>query len=308
MWSEWNGKYRDTVRDFWRGEPATLGEFASRLTGSSDLYAHSGRRPMASVNFVTAHDGFTLQDLVSYNDKHNDANGENSQDGTDDNRSWNCGAEGPSDDVEILALREQQKRNFLTTLLVSQGVPMLLYGDEFGRTQGGNNNAYCQDNEISWVDWSMRARHDVQFNFTCSLAKLRKEHPVFRRRRFFDGTPVHVKGEQLRDIAWFTPSAAEMTESDWETGYARSVAVFLNGDAIPSPDPRGQQVKDDSFLLLFNAADTSIEFTLPSSDYGERWEIVVDTTSPLDVERPSLKADGTVDVEARAVLVLRRAV
>ena len=308
MWSEWNGKYRDTVRDFWRGEPATLGEFASRLTGSSDLYAHSGRRPMASINFVTAHDGFTLQDLVSYNDKHNDANGENSQDGTDDNRSWNCGAEGPSDDVEILALREQQKRNFLTTLLVSQGVPMLLYGDEFGRTQGGNNNAYCQDNEISWVDWSMRARHDVQFNFTCSLAKLRKEHPVFRRRRFFDGTPVHVKGEQLRDIAWFTPSAAEMTESDWETGYARSVAVFLNGDAIPSPDPRGQQVKDDSFLLLFNAADTSIEFTLPSSEYGERWEIVVDTTSPLDVERPSLKADGTVDVEARAVLVLRRAV
>ncbi len=308
MWSEWNGKYRDTVRDFWRGEPATLGEFASRLTGSSDLYAHSGRRPMASINFVTAHDGFTLQDLVSYNEKHNDANGEGSQDGTDDNRSWNCGAEGPTEDVEILALREQQKRNFLTTLLVSQGVPMLLYGDEFGRTQGGNNNAYCQDNEISWVDWSMRSRHDVQLNFTCSLAKLRKEHPVFRRRRFFDGTPVHVKGEQLRDIAWFTPAAAEMAESDWETGYARSLAVFLNGDAIPSPDPRGQQVKDDSFLLLFNAADTSIEFTLPSSDYGERWEIVVDTTSPLDVDRPSLKADGTVEVEARAVLVLRRAV
>ena len=308
LWSEWNGKYRDTVRDFWRGEPATLGEFASRLTGSSDLYAHSGRRPMASINFVTAHDGFTLQDLVSYNEKHNDANGENSQDGTDDNRSWNCGAEGPTDDVEILALREQQKRNFLTTLLVSQGVPMLLYGDEFGRTQDGNNNAYCQDNEISWVDWSMRSRHDVQLNFACSLAKLRKEHPVFRRRRFFDGTPVHVKGEQLRDIAWFTPAAAEMAESDWETGYARSLAVFLNGDAIPSPDPRGQQVKDDSFLLLFNAADTSIGFTLPSSEYGERWEIVVDTTSPLDVDRPSLKADGTVEVEARAVLVLRRAV
>jgi len=308
LWSEWNGKYRDTVRDFWRGEPATLGEFASRLTGSSDLYAHSGRRPMASVNFVTAHDGFTLQDLVSYNSKHNEANGEDGHDGTDDNRSWNCGAEGPTDDVEILALREQQKRNFLTTLLVSQGVPMLLYGDEFGRSQGGNNNAYCQDNEISWVDWSLRSRHDVLLQFTCALTKLRMEHPVFRRRRFFDGRPVHVKGEQLRDIAWFTPSAAEMTETDWETGYARSVAVFLNGDAIAAPNPRGQQVRDDSFLLMFNADDSPIEFTLPCSDYGERWEIVVDTTSPLDVERPSLKADATVEVEARAVLVLRRAV
>jgi glycogen operon protein len=308
LWSEWNGKYRDTVRDFWRGEHATLGEFASRLTGSSDLYAHSGRRPMASVNFVTAHDGFTLQDLVSYNGKHNEANGEGGNDGTDDNRSWNCGAEGPTDDVEILALREQQKRNFLTTLLVSQGVPMMLYGDEFGRTQGGNNNAYCQDNETSWVDWTMPSRHDVQLNFTCNLTKLRKEHPVFRRRRFFDGTPVHVKGEQLRDIAWFTPAGADMTQQDWDTGYAQSLAVFLNGDAIPSPDPRGQQVKDDSFLLLFNAADASIEFTLPSAEYGERWEIVVDTTSPLDVERPSLKADGAVDLEARAVLVLRRVV
>jgi glycogen operon protein len=308
LWSEWNGKYRDTVRDFWRGEPATLGEFASRLTGSSDLYANSGRRPMASINFVTAHDGFTLQDLVSYNDKHNEANGEDGHDGTDDNRSWNCGAEGPTDDVEILALREQQKRNFLTTLLVSQGVPMLLYGDEFGRTQGGNNNAYCQDNEISWIDWTLRTRHDVQLQFTCALTKLRMEHPVFRRRRFFDGRPVHVKGEQLRDIAWFTPSAAEMTETDWDTGYAKSVAVFLNGDAIAAPNPRGQQVKDDSFLLMFNAADSPIEFTLPSSEYGERWEIVVDTTSPLDIDRPSLKADATVEVEARAVVVLRRAV
>jgi glycogen operon protein len=249
-----------------------------------------------------------LQDLVSYNDKHNEANGEDGHDGTDDNRSWNCGAEGPTEDVEILALREQQKRNFLTTLLVSQGVPMLLYGDEFGRTQGGNNNAYCQDNETSWIDWSLRSRHDVQLQFTCGLTKLRMEHPVFRRRRFFDGRPVHVKGEQLRDIAWFTPSAAEMAESDWETGYARSVAVFLNGEAIGYPDKRGQAVVDDSFLLMFNAADSSIEFTLPSPDYGERWEIVVDTTSPLDVDRPSLKSEGTVEVGARAVLVLRRAV
>jgi glycogen operon protein len=308
LWSEWNGKYRDTVRDFWRGEPATLGEFASRLTGSSDLYANSGRRPMASVNFVTAHDGFTLQDLVSYNNKHNEANGENGNDGTDDNRSWNCGAEGPTDDVEIMALREQQKRNFLTTLLVSQGVPMLLYGDEFGRTQEGNNNAYCQDNDTSWVDWSLGAHHDVQLKFTQSLARLRRDHPVFRRRRFFDGKPAHIRGEALRDIEWFTPAGVEMTESDWETGYARSMGVFLNGGAIGDPDPRGQAVVDDSFLLLFNAADSAIEFTLPSSEYGERWEIAVDTSSPLAIDRPSLKAEGTVGVEARSVLVLRRAI
>ncbi|HXR41363.1 MAG TPA: glycogen debranching enzyme, partial [Acidothermaceae bacterium] len=287
---------------------ATLGEFASRLTGSSDLYANSGRRPMASVNFVTAHDGFTLQDLVSYNNKHNEENGEDGHDGTDDNRSWNCGAEGPTDDVEIMALREQQKRNFLTTLLVSQGVPMLLYGDEFGRTQEGNNNAYCQDNDTSWVDWSLGAHHDVQLKFTQSLARLRRDHPVFRRRRFFDGKPAHIRGEALRDIEWFTPAGVEMTESDWETGYARSMGVFLNGGGIGDPDPRGQAVVDDSFLLLFNAADSAIEFTLPSSEYGERWEIAVDTSSPLAIDRPSLKAEGTVGVEARSVLVLRRAV
>jgi isoamylase len=308
QWSEWNGKYRDTVRDFWRGEPATLGEFASRLTGSSDLYANSGRRPMASINFVTAHDGFTLQDLVSYNDKHNEANGENGHDGTDDNRSWNCGAEGDTEDVEILSLREKQKRNFLATLLLSQGVPMLVYGDEFGRTQGGNNNAYCQDNAISWVDWSLSIQHEVQLKFTQELAKLRHEHPVFRRRRFFNGKQVHVQGEELRDIGWFTPGGAEMTEDDWSTGYARSLAVFLNGEAIPSPDPRGLKVTDDSFLLLFNAADETLSFNLPSTEYAERWEIAVDTASPLEVERPTLKAGGSVEVEARAVLVLRRAI
>jgi len=308
LWSEWNGKYRDTVRDFWRGEPATLGEFASRLTGSSDLYAHSGRRPMASINFVTAHDGFTLQDLVSYNDKHNEANDENGRDGTDDNRSWNCGAEGPTDDVEVLALREQQKRNFIATLLLSQGVPMLLHGDEFGRTQRGNNNAYCQDNEISWVDWSLSSLHEVQLNFTRAMSRLRKEHPVLRRRRFFDGKPVHVAGEALRDIAWFTPAGADMTESDWETGYAKSVAVFLNGEAISYPDERGQPVVDDSFLLLFNAADAEIAFKLPAAEYAERWEIVIDTTSPLDIDRDTLKAEGTINVAGRAVVVLRRAV
>jgi glycogen operon protein len=308
LWSEWNGKYRDTVRDFWRGEPATLGEFASRLTGSSDLYAHSGRRPMASVNFVTAHDGFTLQDLVSYNDKHNEANGEDNRDGTNDNRSWNCGVEGPTDSVAVLALREKQKRNFATTLLVSQGVPMLLYGDEFGRTQEGNNNAYCQDNEISWVDWSLAATHDVQLTFTRRICQLRRDHPVFRRRRFFDGKPVHVAGETLRDIAWFTPAGAEMTEQDWETGYAKSMAVFLNGEAITYPDRHGQRVLDDSFLLLFNAADTEIEFTMPGSEYAERWEVEVDTTSPIEVEPRTFKADGVVRADARSVLVLRRAV
>jgi isoamylase len=308
LWSEWNGQYRDTVRDFWRGEPATLGEFASRLTGSSDLYANSGRRPMASINFVTAHDGFTLQDLVSYNSKHNDANGENGNDGTDDNRSWNCGAEGPTKDVDIVTLREQQKRNFLTTLFLSQGVPMLLHGDEFGRTQGGNNNGYCQDNEISWVDWSLQTVHEVQLAFTRELSALRRDHPVFRRRRFFDGHPVRAEGEDLRDIAWFTPSGTEMSDKDWATGYAKSVAVFLNGDAIGYPDQRGQPVVDDSFLLLFNAADTGIDFVMPGADYGERWEILIDTTKPLDVEQPSIKADTPAHVEGRAVLVLRRVV
>jgi isoamylase len=308
LWSEWNGQYRDTVRDFWRGEPATLGEFASRLTGSSDLYANSGRRPMASINFVTAHDGFTLQDLVSYNSKHNDANGENGNDGTDDNRSWNCGAEGPTKDVGIVTLREQQKRNFLTTLFLSQGVPMLLHGDEFGRTQQGNNNGYCQDDEISWVDWSLRTEHEVQLDFTRELSALRRDHPVFRRRRFFDGHPVRAEGEDLRDIAWFAPGGTEMSEADWETGYAKSVGVFLNGDAIGYPDQRGQPVVDDSFLLLFNAADTGIDFILPGPDYGERWEILIDTTKPLDVEQPSIKADSPAHVEGRAVVVLRRVV
>src|SRR5450432_710877 len=308
LWSEWNGQYRDTVRDFWRGEPATLGEFASRLTGSSDLYAHSGRRPMASINFVTAHDGFTLQDLVSYNTKHNEANGEDGNDGSDDNRSWNCGAEGPTDDVAIVTLREQQKRNFLTTLFLSQGVPMLLHGDEFGRSQGGNNNGYCQDDEISWVDWSLRTEHEVQLDFTRELSALRRDHPVFRRRRFFDGHPVRAEGEDLRDIAWFAPGGTEMSEADWETGYAKSVGVFLNGDAIGYPDQHGRAVVDDSFLLLFNAADTGIDFITPSADYGERWEIVIDTTKPLDVEQPSIKADSAAHVEGRCVLVLRRVV
>jgi isoamylase len=262
---------------------------------------------MASVNFVTAHDGFTLQDLVSYNEKHNEANGEDSRDGTDDNRSWNCGVEGPTDDVEIIALRERQKRNFLTTLYLSQGVPMLLHGDEIGRTQAGNNNGYCQDSPVTWINWEISTEHEVQLDFVRRLAALRHAHPVFRRRRFFDGKPVAVEGEDLRDIAWFTPAGAEMTQQDWDTGYAKSVAVFLNGEAIPSPDPRGRPIVDQSFLLLFNAGDEGIDFQIPPAVYGESWEIVIDTTTPIEVERASAKAATAFEVEARAMVVLRRA-
>ncbi len=307
LWSEWNGQYRDTVRDFWRGEPSTLGEFASRITGSSDLYEHSGRRPMASVNFVTAHDGFTLQDLVSYNDKHNEANGEDGRDGSDGNRSWNCGAEGPTDNVDIIALRERQKRNFLTTLFLSQGVPMLLHGDELGRTQNGNNNGYCQDSEISWIDWNISTEHELQLEFVQRLSALRRNHPVFRRRRFFDGRPLHVAGEELRDLAWFTPAGADMTEQDWVDGSAKSIAVFLNGDAIPSPDPHGRPVVDQSFFLLFNASENEIDFTMPSTDYGQSWEVVIDTTTPVELEHPSVKAGASASVAARSMLVMRRA-
>jgi isoamylase len=295
LWTEWNGKYRDTVRDFWRGRPATLPEFASRLTGSSDLYETSGRRPVASINFVTCHDGFTLADLVSYNGKHNEANGEDNRDGTDDNRSWNCGAEGPAEDPEIMELRARQQRNFLVTLFCSQGVPMLLAGDEIGRTQGGNNNAYCQDNEVSWMDWSRAAGERDLLAFTERIAKLRRRHPVFRRRRFF----------KPGDIQWLTPAAQDMTESDWQAGYAKSVAVLLDGAAISEPDPRGDPVTDSKFLMLFNAGAEPITFTLPEVKAGGEWEIVVDTASPNGV---SASADqlpkAKVEVAGRAVTVL----
>ncbi|MCK2245048.1 MULTISPECIES: glycogen debranching protein GlgX [unclassified Crossiella] len=278
LWTEWNGKYRDTVRDFWRGEPATLGEFASRITGSSDLYQDDGRRPYASINFVTAHDGFTLNDLVSYNEKHNQDNGEDGRDGHDDNRSWNCGAEGPTEDPEINALRARQRRNFIATLFLAQGVPMLSHGDELGRTQRGNNNAYCQDNEIAWVDWSLLESTVDLLHFTRATARLRREHPVFRRRRFFRGRPVR-KGEELRDIAWFTPSGEEMTEQDWESGFGRCIMVFLNGDGITDLDARGERVTDDSFLLCFNAHDGDLELTVPNSGYGNTWAVVLDTAT-----------------------------
>jgi isoamylase len=309
LWTEWNGKYRDTVRDFWRGRPGTLPEFASRLAGSSDLYESSGRRPYASVNFVTCHDGFTLHDLVSYDRKHNEANGEGNKDGDDDNRSWNCGVEGPTDDPATIELRERQKRNFLVTLFCSQGVPMLLAGDEMGRTQGGNNNAYCQDNEVSWVDWGRVASERDLMEFTCALSALRREHPVFRRRRFFSGHPCAGEPQHPGDIVWLTPAGNEMTEQDWQAGYAKSVAVFLNGEAITEPGPRGERVTDARFLLLFNAHSEPITFTLPDSRFGADWEVVVDTVAPRDPDdgekRPALAPKTEVEVARFAVAVLR---
>jgi isoamylase len=308
LWTEWNGKYRDTVRDYWRGQPATLPEFASRLTGSSDLYESSGRRPVASINFVTCHDGFTLADLVSYNTKHNEANGEDNRDGTNDNRSWNCGVEGPTDDPEITELRARQQRNFLTTLFLSQGTPMMMAGDEINRTQGGNNNAYCQDNEISWVDWSSAAGERDLLIFTQKLARLRRRHPVFRRRRFFKGAfSGSGTGDLGADITWLTPAGDEMTEEDWQASYAKSVAVFLNGAAISEPGPRGDPVTDDRFLLLFNAGAEPITFTLPESKLSGDWEVAIDTVSPRGdpVDAIGFLPRTKVEVAGRAVVVLR---
>ncbi|WP_269306755.1 glycogen debranching protein GlgX [Aeromicrobium sp. HA] len=307
LWSEWNGLYRDTVRDFWRGEPATLGEFASRIAGSSDLYQDNGRRPYASINFVTAHDGFTLNDLVTYNDKHNEANGEDGRDGADDNRSWNCGVEGPTDDEEVLELRRRQRRNLMATLLLSQGVPMILHGDELGRSQGGNNNVYCQDNEVSWVDWDSRAEERALLEFTSALAAFRQRHPIFRRRRFFEGKPVR-KADELRDIEWFTPSGDEMEEQNWEDELGKSIAVFLNGDAIADRDARGMRVTDDSFVLAFNAHSEPAEFTLPPEDYGSGWKVVVDSSTG-SVEQPgaeTLSALASFTAPPRSLVVLQR--
>jgi isoamylase len=307
LWTEWNGKYRDTVRDFWRGEPATLAEFASRFTGSSDLYEADGRRPIASINFVTAHDGFTLNDLVSYNHKHNDDNGEGNRDGESHNRSWNCGTEGPTENGKIIALRERQKRNMLTTLLLSQGVPMLAHGDELGRTQNGNNNVYCQDSEISWVDWEEARLNSVLTEFTAGLTRLRAAHPVFRRRRFFQGRPI--RGSNIEDIAWLRPDGQQMSEEDWNVGFAKTVGIFLNGRGIPERDDLGERIVDDSFLLLVNAHHRQITFTLPDKTYGESWEVTVDTADPLLAAARRKQRDavpgGRMRVPARAMLVLR---
>jgi glycogen operon protein len=301
-WCEWNGKYRDTVRDYWRSEDQTLGEFANRFTGSADLYQDDGRRPYASVNFVTAHDGFTLRDLVSYNEKHNEANGENNQDGESHNRSWNCGLEGPTDDPAIKALRARQQRNFITTLMLSQGIPMLLGGDELGRTQRGNNNAYCQDNEISWFDWES-ADHGL-FEFTRRLIRLRNEHPAFRRRGWFKGRLLRGKG--ISDIAWLRVDGEPMSEEDWQQGFVKSLMVFLNGEALQELDDDGKRVRDASFLLLFNAHYEALDFTLPPASFGGAWTVVVDTATEVGERNATLPAGSVARVEARSVIVLTR--
>jgi isoamylase len=301
QWTEWNGKYRDTVRDFWRGEPATLGEFASRLTGSADLYEHDGRRPVASINFVTAHDGFTLRDLVSYNEKHNDANGEDGNDGESHNRSYNFGVEGPTDDAQILTMRARQQRNFIATLLLSQGVPMLLHGDELGRTQQGNNNGYAQDNELTWVDWEHVDQPLVEF--TAALARLRREHPTFRRSRFFDGRPVLREDERIPDIVWLRPDGTVMEPSDWDSGFGRAIGVFLNGNGIRERDRRGENIQDKHFIVLFNAGDDEVDFTLPDVEFSPRWDVLVDTAGQYANTHP-INPGESLEVPAKSLMVL----
>ncbi len=299
-WAEWNGKYRDCVRDFWRGAESMLGEFALRFTGSPDLYESDYRRPTASINFITAHDGFTLHDLVSYNEKHNEANGENNQDGENHNRSWNCGEEGETSNPEVLALRNKQKRNLLTTLFLSQGVPMLLAGDECGRTQQGNNNAYCQDNEVSWMHWD---KMDPELlNFTRKLIQLKREHPVFCRRRWFQGQPI--KGTGVEDIAWFLPDGTEMSEEHWTNDFAKSLGIYLNGLGIRSVDPQGQRVTDDSFFLLFNAHHEPLKFTLPEAKYGKQWTKIIDTNNTCTDETKQYSFESDLEVGGRSVIIL----
>ncbi|MEW2516711.1 glycogen debranching protein GlgX [Actinacidiphila alni] len=302
LWSEWNGEYRDTVRDFWRCEDGTLPALASRLTGSSDLYEGDNRRPRAGINFITCHDGFTLRDLVSYNDKHNEANGEDGNDGESHNRSWNCGAEGDTDDPGVLALRARQQRNFLTTLFVSQGVPMLAHGDEMGRTQHGNNNVYCQDNETSWVDWELDAGQRELVDFTRKLIALRAEHPVLRRRRFFRGEP---DGNGAADALWFRPDGHEMREENWHRGDAHAVALLLNGDAITEADPQGRRISDQSFLILLNSHYEPLDFVLPEREHGGLWQVTVDTAAEADgTDESEVKAGGRIRVHERSMIVL----
>jgi glycogen operon protein len=301
-WAEWNGKYRDCIRDYWRGADSMLAEFAERFTGSSDLYKADYRRPTASINFVTAHDGFTLNDLVSYNEKHNEANGEDNRDGEEHNRSWNCGAEGDTDDQEIIALRKKQKRNFLTTLLLSQGVPMIVAGDELGRTQKGNNNAYCQDNEISWIDWENADQE--QIDFTSKLIHFRRKHPNFRRRLWFRGQPI--KGVGLDDIAWFLPDGIEMPDENWNHDYAKSLAIFLNGEGIRTVGPTGKRTVDNSFYLMFNAHYEELTFTLPSKKYGTKWLKILDTHENLFEEEngQAFKPRDTLTVHSRSIVLM----
>ncbi|MDP9349312.1 MAG: glycogen debranching protein GlgX, partial [Gemmatimonadota bacterium] len=306
LWAEWNGKYRDTVRAYWRGDPGTLQELGYRLTGSSDLYQDDGRRPHASINFVVAHDGFTLNDLVTYNHKHNEANGENNRDGHGHNISYNFGVEGPTRRKDIVRARERQKRNFIATLLLSHGVPMICGGDEMGRTQGGNNNAYCQDNEISWLHWDLSQRDRELLEFTRRVAKLRREHPNFRRRKFFRGRPI--RGSEAKDMTWLRPDGEEMTEQEWTAGLVKSFGMCLSGDAIEEWDEHGEQVTDDTFLLLFNADGAGIGFTLPPCGPGEKWEVVLDTSEPRLAEgERNFDAGDEFPLEGRTMVVLRAA-
>ena len=299
-WAEWNGKYRDCMRDYWRGADSVLAEFAERFTGSSDLYKNDNRNPTASINFITAHDGFTLQDLVSYNDRHNEANKEDGKDGAQDNRSWNCGVEGPTEDKDIIALRNRQKRNFLVTLMLSQGVPMLLAGDESGNTQFGNNNAYCQDNEISWIDWNDQDNELAEF--VAQLIQFRKCHPVFARKQWFKGRPVRTRG--LADIGWFLPDGTEMAEEDWKTGYAKSLGVFLFGGGLNTVDQEGRPIVDDSFYILFNGHEGPLDFKLPVSKYGKTWKKVWDTADPADGNGNEYAPDGIYKAGDRSIVLL----
>jgi isoamylase len=311
LWAEWNGKYRDVVRRYWKGDDGQLLELGYRLTGSSDLYRRDGRRPSASINFITAHDGFTLQDLVSYNQKHNEANGEDSHDGTNENYSWNCGVEGPTDDPNVIALRERQKRNMLTTLLLSQGVPMVCGGDEIGRTQKGNNNAYAQDNEISWVDWNLDDRKKALEEFTINLIKLRKAHPNFRRRKFFQDRNIspatvgmrQLDGLEIQDIAWYRPDGERMTEEEWTAGWVRCLGMRLSGRTLDDVDRYGEPMLDDSFLLCLNPHHEHIQFYLPLCTVSSNWEVILDTRDPAHTERRQIKSGEPYDMmEHSAVL------
>ncbi|MGI8637465.1 MAG: glycogen debranching protein GlgX [Segetibacter sp.] len=303
-WAEWNGQYRDCLRDYWRGADSMLGEFAQRFTGSPDLYQNDYRKPTASINFITAHDGFTLHDLVSYNEKHNMANGEDNNDGESHNRSWNLGVEGPTDNPAIIKLRQQQQRNFLTSLFLSQGVPMIVAGDELSRTQKGNNNAYCQDNEVSWIDWENADTELLEF--TQKLIHFRKKHPVFRRRRWFQGESLH-KEKDLEDIEWFLPDGTKMTQENWTHDFAKSLGVYLNGLAIRTLGPKGEQILDDSFYVIFNAYHDQLRYTLPPKKYGHHWTKMLDTSKNEIVDHEgSFKAGEKIVVEGRSAVVLKQ--
>ena len=302
-WTEWNGKYRDAVRAYWKGEGGLIGELAFRLTGSSDLYETSSRRPHASINFITAHDGFTLRDLVSYNDKHNEANGEDNRDGSDHNLSWNCGVEGPTDDPVVNTLRARQQRNFLATLVFSQGVPMLTAGDEFGRSQSGNNNPYCQDNELSWLDWESPAFDHTLLEFMRRTLEIRRQHPVFRRRRFFHGRQIH--GSDIKDVMWLKPNGHEMNEEEWSHGFARCLGMFLAGAALPDVDAHNRPLRDENFLLLFNAHHEPIPFMLPQLDNGHRWRCLLDTIESVATEA-DLPSGTAYNLQGRSLALLRQ--